>query len=450
MNVKLISWTNQNPLNLTSLAAKICYTSQIPDKNKLLDVKNILWQTGHHTTLEHFFVTFLIDEIAIGDITLGLHLVHPFYNTSQRSGRYASKIFWQPNWDKIKNYITTFWPEVSLAQQQKIANYIQEGIRTFQENHSKITNLAQTNLCQERPFILKKDLEKDATKIAQEQLRMFIPLIFPTALVYTINLVTLAAMQRTAWSPPMRYFIQTMVNLVLEKFPELKFAYNWDIHKDPDWSPELINQQYKIKTEPQLKIIRVSQSESSWPKPNEIGPLDLLQFKPSLMNLRLTKITTEIEISLATMGQDQRHRTLQRSQPKFTGNFYLPPLLQEAKMENKAKTILGKWLNLRNEIPKTLWMILAPYGAMIKYQKTGDLNAIIHEQNKRLCWRAQEEIYWLSCLFRQEIKNQKNFPLASELLKFISPPCLNGKCPEGLRYCGRNLKSKNWFPRRKV
>ena len=450
MRIKLISWTNDQPLKQISLAAKTCYTSSPPQNNKLLDIENILWKTGHHTTLEHFFVSFYIDGISISDVTFGLHLTHPFYNTSQRSGRYATKMFWQPDWDKIENYLDKFWPEISSQTKKLVISYLRQGVSNFQDNHSMVTKIAEDFIKKERPFLTEKNRQKDATKIAQEQLRMFIPTIFPTALVYTVNLITLASMQRTAWTSPMRYTVQKMVDLVLDKFPELKFAYDWNIKQNSNWKIKSAEQAKKILKEPKLKILAVNSFEKiKFPTSQEIGPLDLLQFNPELMNLHLTEITSEVEISIATMGQDQRHRTIRRGEPTVTGNFYTPPLLVEAGLEQLAQKTLTNWFALKNTVPSDLWLTLAPYGAMVKYRKVGDLNAIIHEQNKRLCWRAQEEIYWLSCLLRKELIKQNN-PLTNKFLNLLMPPCYNGKCPEGPRYCGRNLKTKNWFIKRKV
>jgi len=447
MRVKLIAWTNRKPLELISFSARVCYSSQRPKWGRLLDVENILWPAGHHTPLEHFFVSFLIEEIPVGEVTLGLHLTHSFYNTSQRSGRYSAKMFWQPNWPEIENYISNFWPEIEKETKKEIMDYIKEGVNLFQKNHPQVADLARKFLKKERPFISNENLEKNASKIAQEQLRMFIPIIFPTALVYTVNLVTLAALQRVAWTPGMRRVIKEMIKAVLKKFPELDFIYQWDEKDNQDWSPELKNKRVRILKEPKLKLLEVKKlAQISFPSEEEIGPLDLLHFLPQTMTNHFTRIAAEVEISLATMGQDQRHRTLQRDLPEFTGNFYLPPLLQELNFEKEAKKFFQKWLSFKEQIPDTLWMILAPYGAMVRYRKIGSLNAIIHEQAKRLCWCAQEEIYWLSCLLRKEIKKTKN----QELLKILEPPCFSGKCPEGARYCGRDLKRAKKFLRRKV
>jgi hypothetical protein len=151
------------------------------------------------------------------------------------------------------------------------------------------------------------------------------------------------------------------------------------------------------------------------------------------------------------MGQDQRHRTIGRSEPKFTGSFYLPPILRKMKMKKKAVDLMKQWVKISGGIPGTLAMILAPYGAMVTYKKRGSFNAIAHEQGKRLCWCAQEEIYHLGRFLRLAI--QKKGAKYKKILQIFEPPCYKtGKCVEGGRYCGRNMKlrkSGEYFPERK-
>lgn len=58
-------------------------------------------------------------------------------------------------------------------------------------------------------------------------------------------------------------------------------------------------------------------------------------------------------------------------------------------------------------IPNSLFTAIAPYGAMAKYQKKGNFNAVAHEQAKRLCFCAQEEIYNLGRLLRLAIERKE-------------------------------------------
>ena len=446
MKVKLISWTNANPLKLVSLAGRACYSSSLPEdiwETRLLDVEE-LFERGHHTLLEHFYLNFLIEDIAISDVTFGLHLTTPFYNSSQRSGRYSAKMFWQEGavW-KIEEKLSLFL-FLTPREISKVLDYLLKGIELFRQNHKEASRLAAKLLKEERPFISDKNLERWAPKVAQEQLRVFISTAFPTALVYTIDLMSLAALWRVAWTESMRRCVRKMAWETLARFPELSFLFEEGSFSRENWNPSLSppgEEGYRVLEEPRLYVL------SSWisnPSSLQKGGrvVDILHYAPWTMNQGISAVESKVEVSLATFGQDQRHRTIRRSEPVFSGNFYLPPLLQEMGLEKEGKEILDFWLSLREELPGEIWTKIAPYGAMVRYRKTGSLNAVLHEQSRRLCWRAQEEIYWLSCQLREDLGAPE----------FLSPPCLFGHCPEGDQSCGRDrsVGIKNYFPRRKV
>jgi hypothetical protein len=309
-------------------------------------------------------------------------------------------------------------------------------------------------LRQERPFVNDKYLDGNASKIAQEQMRMFIPVIFPTGFDYTINLTVLAALYRSAWSPSMKYVTEKMVEAVVDKFPDVAFMFDKNERKSFDWSVKLPKStDIKVKYKPLHKLLKIDgENDFVSPKMENMHPVDLLHFDPHGMNNSISEFLTEIEISTATMGQDQRHRTIRRGEPKFSGGFYLPPILRHMKLEKEAASLMKEWIAVSKKIPGSLAMILAPYGAMVKYKKVSSMNAIAHEQAKRLCWCAQEEIYHAGRALRLGIEKKKG--KKSRLLSMFEPPCYRtGKCAEGGRYCGRDLKKRktgDYFPERKV
>jgi hypothetical protein len=129
----------------------------------------------------------------------------------------------------------------------------------------------------------------------------------------------------------------------------------------------------------------------------------------------------------------------------------LPPLLQEIGLADQAKDLFDTWRDLAKDIPQDLLACLAPYGAMVKYQKMADGNAFLHEGGKRGCFAAQEEIYQLFRLLREQLI--ANGSLSDEALRAISPKCVfSGQCAEGNRYCGRDFSviKNEPFPLRKV
>lgn len=452
IEVKEFKHTKANPLDLASYMALLCYMSKLPKLGKKhLDVEKQLFKPGHHTTLEHFPLTFAIEGISVGDITFGMHLAHPFYNSDQRSGRYAAEMFLNPDFAKIKKYIKTFWPEVKEIDVRKVMSYVRDGLRIYHTHINEATEIAREFLKDERPYISEKSLKINSPKIAQEQMRMFIPVIFPTAVGYTIDLITLVSMYRVAWTPAMRYVTGEMAKKVLERLPELDFMFKERGQKK--WDVDFLCSSQQIKFKPELGLLEIDGDDKFVvPSSRDMHPVDMLPFLPEMMDNSVVDIKTKIEISVATMGQDQRHRTIRRGKPYFTGNFYLPPILQECGLEEEARRYLKRWINLSKKIPKTLAMVIAPYGAMVAYEKKGSFNAIAHEQFKRLCWCAQEEIYHLGRSLRLAIEKQKSGSCA--LLQMFEPPCLRtDKCAEGKRSCGRDMKLRvkgDYFPERKV
>jgi thymidylate synthase ThyX len=451
--VKLLTKTEAHPIDLSSHAAKECYSSIPPTWGNRMDVEKDLFNTSHHTTLEHSYFTFNIEGIAISNVKLGIHLTHPFYNTDERSGRFCSKMFLEPDMVRLEGYIKHYWPEVSAEQIAEIMEYLQIGLTVYHDNIEGASEIAKKWMLTERPFVSEQILEKNSPKIAMEQLRVFLPMLLPTGMDHTIDLITLASLYHSAWDPVMRDVTAKMAALVIEKYPEISFMFNAEKRNMADWSPKLLNEKTEILYNPKLELLSIDGAEEFiLPKNSDKHPLDLMQFKPEYMNNGFNGIKTEIECSMANMGDDQRHRTIKRSEPALTGNFYFYPIVKELKLETEAIRYFDLWKKLSKTIPATLASAILPYGAMAKYRKNIPFNALAHEMLKRLCWAAHREIYHLGKLLRQEISKAKGPD--SPILKILEPGCYaNGICSEGSRYCGRDIKlrvSGDYFPERKV
>ena len=441
IKVKLTNWPAKKPIEAISHAAKTCYEGKIPKWGGTIDTKGRLFDTGHHTTFQHTNHTFTIDNISIGDITLGLHLANPFYNSSQRSGRFCAGMFAKPNIKFLAKYINHYWPG---SAKKDVIDYISAASTLYQKNIEVATEKAVGIIKEERPFANEKYIQQNAPKIAQEQLRVVVPLIFPTGITYTVNTSALSALYRSAWSPVLLDLTQKMADLVLKKDPRLEFAF--DRGESNASSVKLPSSFSGFFKKPLLRL--KSSGDSSFfvkPTAEELHPIDLLHFTSRLMNNNVEEIKTEVELSLATMGQDQRHRTVKRSSPSFTGGFYLPPIVSLLEIEKEVEVLFEKWLSFQEKgIDQDLISLLAPYGAMVKYSKSASYNAAIHELHKRLCWCAQEEIYHLTLSLREQLGDHP-------ITEMMAPNCaLTGRCGEGTRFCGRDLKNRNHFPQRKV
>ncbi|XLQ19795.1 MAG: hypothetical protein ACKUBY_04340 [Candidatus Moraniibacteriota bacterium] len=454
--IKVEMLPDMTPTQSASHAALQCYQSTVPKVGKEIDVENRLFRVSHHTTMQHSdaYRTNSIDGIAVGDVTFGLHLVSPFYNTDQRSGRYAAKMFTEPDFDKMMQYVRVYWPQVSSRDLVEIERYLEFGVKIYQENKSEANKIAADFLRQERPFIANKMVAQIAPKVAQEQLRMFISTIFPTALDFTLNLTALVAMYEEAWTPAMKDVTAKIAGAFSQKYPDIAYVFDESRRREGDWFVQPpSHSDIEIATEPYIFSCNV-QNEHVFVQPNAdvMHPVDKSHFAPEMMNNSIGDIEVCVGMSVATMGQDQRHRTIRRGAPQFTGAFYLPPIVQKLGLGGRARDLMSQWISIEKTVPGTLAMILAPYGAVVEYIKKGSFNAILHEQYKRLCWCAQEEIYYLGVLEREAVA--KKCGINSDLLAMFQPPCFElGKCAEGDRYCGRDIRLRNdgdYFPRRMV
>lgn len=457
IDVKLIAETNVPAAELISFAAKSCYQPQMPKMGELMDIENKLFKTGHHTTMQHNYFTFFIEGIAVSGITLGIHLVSPFYNTSQRSGRFCGGMFANPDYERIEKYIKFFWPEANIRQAM---SFVKSGIEIYLDNFDSAVKIAEKFIRQERPRANDKFVKANSQKFAQEQLRVFVPTIFPTAGLFSVNLSALVAMYAAARNPVMKYVTQKMADIVLERYPRIdymfkcgekrrqNFLFNQSLDFWRDKSEIFCNPvMHSVKIDPDIDDIdyKVLSAE-------DLYPIDLSHFLLEFMDYSTVDIKAKIEISMATMGQDQRHRTIHRGRPHFSGNFYAPPIVAECGLMDKGSELMEYWhslrLNREASFPLSLVESLAPYGAMIGYKKSIELNALIHEANKRLCWCAQEEIYHLSLALYRKIIEEKGEDYF--LTKMFFPTCVtSGQCGEGDRYCGRDLTS-DCFVERKV
>lgn len=452
IKVDLNGETNVSPEKLASYAAKGCYKDEKPAMGELLDIRKTLFETGHHTTLQHNYFTFFIENIAVSDVTLGLHLANPFYNSSQRSGRF-SKMFARPDFEFFGNYIHFYWPHLSNYQFASAMRIIREGIEIYRANINDAIKIAEKFIKEERPRATEDYIKKNAPKFAQEQMRVFIPTIFPTALTFTVNLSALCAMYAAAKSPTMIDATAKMASLILKKYSNLDFLFRRIKTIDGNPFAEIQGWEVlRILLRPKAELVSAGDaSKIILPELEHIHPIDCLHFTPDYMQNNEEELKVDVEISMMTFGQDQRHRTIKRGKPHITGGFYLPPIPYHLNLEHEAINFFHKWFFLAIElkIPKSLWYALMPYGAMIGYRKTAPYNALIHEQLKRLCWCAQEEIYHLNLALREQV--EKKGGSDAPILKIFSPICMRtGKCGEGDRYCGRNIGKEPHFPERKI
>lgn len=443
VKVTKIAETDVSPTILASHAATMCYNADTPELGRTIDVKKRLFDTGHHSTLEHNYWTFMIENIPVSSVVFGLHLTAPFYDTDQRSGRF-SKMYENPDMADIKNTLETYYPDAPAQNITQACDFIEKGLNVYADNKNKVTEMARDAIHRERPMASDKYIENNAPKLAQEQLRMFVSMIAPTALDWTVDLATICAFYRTAWTPFMRDTMDKIAEQIKKDHPDIAYMFDEKVRNTEYWSPKFAPCYMGAKKRPEFRLLDYKYDDNLFKDNKSRDTVDTLQFSPEYMDNSLMYVRESIHVDAgATMGQDQRHRSIKRSKPVFTGYFYLPPLLDKAGLKPTADIWMRDFYNMvRNpEFSRSLLTSIAPYGAMVKYDKHADLNALIHEQGKRTCWCAQEAIYHLACDLRRELEEKIGRNAA--VLDYLTPPCLSmGHCVEGARYCGRDLKNE--------
>lgn len=436
MKVSLVPNHGVAVADLASYAARTCYQAEEPELGNRIDVAGRLFDTGHHTTLAHSHFTFHIEEIPVSAITLGLHLCSPFYNSSQRSGRFCGKMFENPDLAWVRFHIETYWPEVEKTLVDSIVELFADASRIYRENLPAAVVEAATALRTERPHAREEYISQNAPKIAQEQLRVLLPSIVPTGITFTVNLSALAAMYRSAFAPDLRALLSDMASLVKPHIGDDHLADRiFSVPGAKDWNMPFceINDPIGLWKNPLAWDVHV-EGDFSPPAKEDTHPSDLLHFRPEFMGNNLGFVSYNAEISLATMGQDQRHRTIHRGSPSWTGNAYVPPIVDGIGLSGSVKEICERWRLLYAEIPGTLFDRIAPYGAMVVYRKHAPLNALCHEMGKRICFSSQQEIFCLALSLESEIGTKNGMG------RIFRAPCeVDGKCSEGVRYCGRKI-----------
>ena len=92
------------------------------------------------------------------------------------------------------------------------------------------------------------------------------------------------------------------------------------------------------------------------------------------------------------------------------------------------------WRN--DALPREDIAYILPNAFPIRFMESGDFYNFYHKWKSRLCYNAQEEIFYSAHAEVSEIKNRY-----ADIGKHIGPPCvvrehLKPRCPEGDHFCG--------------
>lgn len=446
------------------------------------------YKAGHHTTLQHGYLSFALDGVSRQFVWSTLHS-HPFYNSEQVSQRYvevkperAAIPLLAPEADAIyrrclHEQMTAYKRLILLLEPEAESRYF--GVFTARGKKPE----------KWLPSIHKR---------AQEVARYVLPVATHTWMVHTISLVTLLRYWHLCEEPDTpaesRYVIGEMMRQTLQLDPLLAKLNVQPA--PPDLLPGVMWMDRGLNfAEQRLQVAEfdavlggrtsvlvdrfannerrvadavrqvVGASRASLDDDTAIRMALDPTHNPLLGESLQTGVHQKLgralhaahyafhkKLSHAADSQDQRHRMTPASRPLLLAylseepDYIVPQLVAETGgevLDLYRQTMEQSWQAIAElralDVPPQWQAYLLPNAVAIRFSETSDLQALRHKHAMRLCWNAQEEI-WRASLDEAEQICAVEPTIGAQLL----PPCsvrhragLRPICPEGDRYCGK-------------
>lgn len=431
------------------------------DEKSLQIAKNTL-EAGHHTTRLHVNYTFQIVGIT-RSVTHDIFHTTPFYNSEQQSQRYVEA--------RKGNYLV---PSDLSAEQGKFYESVCDfSNKAYFEIQNKLKSSVEKKVREMNPSggwkieKTKERLEDKIQKITQEISRYVLPIGQHTNYFHTISELQLLRLFRASrminFTSETRFVISEMISAVKEFDPSIVNELNKPIN-DLDKHEVLVDNNEDFDNFLDGKLSRlVSQPQTDLFKQKIIynarllaDEYDIGMFDPKTSMLRHTFLKFISKLSHAGDSQRQRHRRTASNvydiSVEYKGNHdYMTPLVIRENFEIKQiyDQIMYKMFEnvdkaLEMGIPREYATLLIPNAINIRVVEGGDLFDWIHRWKQRLCYLAQEEIFFVSL---DQVKDlEKVMP---EIKPMLMAPCgirkavgISPRCPEGSRWCGQPVY--NW------
>jgi len=339
----------------------------------------------------------------------------------------------------------------------------------------------------------KERLESKGKKVAQEVARYVLPIGQLTTYYHTLNTIQLArlfkASQMGHVSDEGKFIIGKMIQEVAAYDPtilkEIPLPDSYEKHDTSggvnkyknefdkrlgDFSSALISSPtdlrqvllYSLRNTHGTGSDQISDDEVirnlADPKYNrlladvfETGMLD-----PATSSLRSVSLTFATKLSHTADSQRQRHRRTPGATPAINEIYdgrrdYMTPMIIR---ENPAlrdvydETMRTIFTNVEKAIdagiPREYALLLLPNASTLRVVESGDLFDWLHRWKQRLCYLAQEEIFFISVEQVEQVGK-----VLPDLKNMLLAPCgvrqragVRPRCPEGDRWCGKPVY--NW------
>lgn len=482
IKVKLVSAT-ENPFDLAVASARTCYSSKgilLPQDMRKTGrsteiserIARSTLKAGHLTTRQHANYVFAIEGISRNVIWQFLHS-HPYYNSEQVSQRYV----------EISD--TRQWYTLPPA----IDNKNTKNLHTLAyETYNRLNEVLEPRVA-EIYFSIHKAKARNQDKYAgavkkkaMEVARYVMPLSTSAYLYHTISSLTLYRYIKTMYDTGHEEVVALVLKMahavaqhdphLLKEFPEpetevfhpaqvdairksnaqfdanlsgLRSKMIGNIDHWPQLAANIWQQLTAEAIEPEHIFVQLFKKKLEQTLADTLYPVTMI---PEASILSQLTLTFQKKHSHSTDSQEQRHRTLPGSRPRLvnqmsTDNDYIIPELIEQTPE--ARKIYEGYMQKNFELIREMTSkgydrnqltFLLPNAFPVRFYETGSLDNFFHKFKSRLCYNAQEEIFYGSL---DEVKQlEDKMPLLKGLM---GPPChlrenMRPRCPEGDHFCG--------------
>src|SRR3989344_1732027 len=482
--------------DIAATTAYQCYSPgitkmRVREDERALKVADSTLAAGHHTTRLHANYTFLIEGTSRSSIHDERHQ-DPFYNTEQQSQRYVEA--------NEGNYIV---PSGLTPEQRKIykesAEFSNKAYFELLEPLRKGAGIRVRDMYPEKGWVVEgtaKRLEQKSRKISQEVARYVLPIAQKTTYYHTLSALQLIRHFRASQMPHVtdegRFTVAGMISEIAKVDPsileELRKPISFDIPKEPinqqyitlhkqEFDDELNGRNSKLSdTVPNIQqrladgyrnvngipssVVSDSRVLERLMDPSQNKLLadvyDVGMLDPTTAALRQVNLAFKTKLSHTADSQRQRHRRTPGATPPIETSYdgkpdYMTPMIIKGNpdLNERYQQIMDvSYKNVERAldagIPSSSALLLLPNAHTLRVEENGDLFDWIHRWKQRLCYLAQEEIFFISVEQVEQVGK-----LIPEAKNVLLAPCgirqhagVRPRCPEGDRWCGKPVY--NW------
>ena len=110
---------------------------------------------------------------------------------------------------------------------------------------------------------------------------MFVSMIAPTALDWTIDLATICAFYRTAWTPFMRDTMDKIAEQIKAEHPDIAYMFDEKVRNIEPWSPKFAPCHMGTKTRPEFKLLDYNYDDKKFRDTKQQSELEKKDFEIS-------------------------------------------------------------------------------------------------------------------------------------------------------------------------